>query len=535
MRAVCRGARGCERVGIDDDFFALGGHSLLATRLISRIRATPRCGACDPQPVRGADGGGAGAAAACAGAASGPALRRAAAAGRRSRCRMRSSGCGSWTGWSARARGLHLIPLALRLAGPLDRAALQAALGDVVARHESLRTLFPERLGVARQLIFAERGAGAAAGRGGERRALAGALRAAARRGFDLARELPLRAHLYGLGAQEHVLLLVLHHIAGDGWSLAPLLRDLARAYAARCARAAPGWAPLPVQYADYTLWQQAVLGDESDPDSALARQLAFWRATLAELPEELALPTDRPRPAVAEPSRATAWRLRCLAQLHRGLVALARESGASLFMVLQAALAALLTRLGAGTDIPIGSPIAGRTDAALDELVGFFVNTLVLRTDTSGDPSLRDADRAGARAQPGGLQPPGASVRAAGGGAQPGALAVAPSAVPGDAGAAEHGAGAAGAGGACGERLSGGGRWRQVRPVAEPAGAAPVRTGAGGVSRGAGIRHRPVRRAGVEAAGGAAGAAAGGGAGGAGSADRAARHSGRRRSGARC
>ena len=284
----------------------------------------------------------------------------------------------------------YLIPLALRLAGPLDRAALQAALQDVVARHESLRTLFPERLGVARQLILAPRAApvpllveevSAAA--------LTGALRAAARRGFDLAHELPLRAHLYGLGEQEHVLLLLLHHIAGDGWSLSPLTRDLSRAYAARCAGAAPEWAALPVQYADYTLWQHALLGTESDPDSALARQLAFWRARLADLPEELSLPSARPRPAVASHG-GDSVAVALSGELHRGLVGLARESGASLFMVLQAGLAALLTRLGAGFDIPIGSPIAGRTDAALDDLVGFFVNTLVLRTDSSGDPSLR-------------------------------------------------------------------------------------------------------------------------------------------------
>ena len=219
--------------------------------------------------------------------------------------------------------------------------------------------------------------------------AVAGALRAAARRGFDLAHELPLRAHLYGLGEHEHVLLLLLHHIAGDGWSLSPLTRDLSRAYAARCAGAAPSWAALPVQYADYTLWQHALLGTESDADSALARQLAFWRATLAELPEELSLPSTRPRPAVASHG-GDSVAVALSGELHRGLVGLARESGASLFMVLQAGLAALLTRLGAGFDIPIGSPIAGRTDAALDELVGFFVNTLVLRTDSSGDPSLR-------------------------------------------------------------------------------------------------------------------------------------------------
>ena len=219
---------------------------------------------------------------------------------------------------------------------------------------------------------------------------LAEALRAAAREGFDLAVEPPLRAHLLVLGESEQVLLLLLHHIAGDGWSLAPLMRDLSRAYAARREGRPPELPALPVQYADYTLWQNAVLGDENDPQSAISRQLAFWTATLAGLPDALDLPTDRPRPAVSS-YRGDSVSLRLSGELHGALLGLARESGASLFMVLQASLAALLTRLGAGNDIAIGSPIAGRGDGALDELIGFFVNTLVLRTDTSGHPSLRE------------------------------------------------------------------------------------------------------------------------------------------------
>ena len=191
-------------------------------------------------------------------------------------------------------------------------------------------------------------------------------------------------------GEREHVLLLLLHHIAGDGWSLAPLVRDLGRAYEARLAGGAPAWPALPVQYADYTLWQHAVLGSEEDDESAIARQLAFWTDALKELPDQIDLPSDRARPAVAS-HRGDSVPLTLGPQLHRGLLALARESGASLFMVLQAGLAALLTRLGAGNDIAIGSPIAGRTDSALDDLVGFFVNTLVLRTDTSGNPSFRE------------------------------------------------------------------------------------------------------------------------------------------------
>ena len=223
---------------------------------------------------------------------------------------------------------------------------------------------------------------------------LAAALASAVGRGFDLARELPLRAHLYALEASsgaavaDHVLLLVLHHIAGDGWSLRPLLRDLGALYRARLEGTPASLPSLPVQYADYTLWQQAVLGEEGEADSAIARQLEFWKEALKELPEQIELPADRARPAVSS-HRGGHVALGIDAELHRGLATLARSSGASLFMVLQAGLAGLLTRLGAGTDIALGSPVAGRMDAALDELVGFFVNTLVLRTDTSGNPGF--------------------------------------------------------------------------------------------------------------------------------------------------
>jgi len=284
------------------------------------------------------------------------------------------------------------IPLALRLEGAMEPDALEAALADVVARHENLRTIFPERDGVAYQQVLPAAQARPALVREalGSEAALAQRLVQAAASGFELERELPLRAWLFGLGPQRHVLLVLVHHIAGDGWSLGPLSRDLARAYAARLRGQPPSWAELPVQYADYALWQRQLLGEEGDPESLLAQQLGFWRRALAGMPEELNLPVDRPRPAVAS-HRGASVPVELGAGLHGRLLGLARACGASLFMVLQAGLAALLARLGAGTDIPIGTPIAGRGERALEELVGFFVNTLVLRTDVSGRPSFRE------------------------------------------------------------------------------------------------------------------------------------------------
>ena len=379
---------GLQRVGIDDNFFALGGHSLLATRLISRIRSSldvevairtlfeaPTVEALaqrlhDAETAR-------------------PALVPMA---RRAKVPLSFAQRRLW--FLHRLEGpsaTYNIPMAIRLTGALDQEALEAALSDVVARHESLRTIFPETSGIPRQQIIEASVAAVHLHKNNVTEAtLQGAIIAAAQQGFDLTSEPPLRAHLFVLGEREHVLLLLLHHIAGDGWSLAPLWRDAAVAYGARVEGKAPSFAPLPVQYADYTLWQHEVLGSESDPNSAMARQLSFWSETLKGIPDQIELPTDRPRPAVAT-YRGDVVSIHMDAELHRALLTLARDSRASLFMVLQAGLAALLTRLGAGTDVPIGSPIAGRTDGALDDLVGFFVNTLVLRTDASGNPSLRE------------------------------------------------------------------------------------------------------------------------------------------------
>ena len=280
------------------------------------------------------------------------------------------------------------IPVILRLDGDLDRMALAAALGDVTARHEVLRTVFPmTEDGEPYQQILPPAEQDLAVREVAETE-VDQAVTELTGEPFDLATQVPLRSRLLTTGPRSHVLVLVLHHVAGDGWSLRPLARDLATAYAARRQGTEPDWEPLPVQYADYTLWQRDLLGGADDPDSVLAEQVAYWRQALAGSPAELALPGAGPRPAVAG-YRGHSAALPVPAEVHRDLTELARSRGATLFMVVHAAVAALLSRLGAGTDLPLGSPVAGRTDPALDDLVGFFVNTLVLRTDTSGDPTF--------------------------------------------------------------------------------------------------------------------------------------------------
>ncbi|MBB6255449.1 condensation domain-containing protein, partial [Nitrospirillum iridis] len=378
---------GLDRVGIDDSFFDLGGHSLLASRLIGRIRSTLGV----ELPLRALFEAPSVAALASrlgTGLVARPAL---VARARPAAIPLSFAQRRLWVLHQIEGRdATYNIPLALRLDGPLDADALISALGDLVGRHESLRTLFGEHDGGAVQRILPASAAVPIVERtAADEDGLPDLLAAAASHGFDLAAELPLRAALFRIGDGRHVLLLVLHHIAGDGWSLGPLLRDLATAYEARCRGLPPSWPALAVQYADYTLWQHDLLGSEADTASRISQQLAYWQSALAGLPEQIALPTDRPRPAMAT-RRGAVHGFSLDGALHGGLLALARDGRASLFMVLQAGLAILLNRLGAGSDIVLGSPIAGRTDDALDDLVGFFVNTLVLRTDVSGDPSVR-------------------------------------------------------------------------------------------------------------------------------------------------
>ncbi|MGV9878666.1 amino acid adenylation domain-containing protein, partial [Streptomyces sp. NPDC003379] len=379
---------GVGRVGANDNFFQLGGHSLLATRLVSRIRSAlglqARVAAVFEAPTPAAL-----AAHLTATGRPRPNLTR---RERPEVLPLSHVQRGLWfINRLETAQGTYNIPFVVRLTGELDTRALEAAFAAVVARHESLRTVFPEADGEPRQTVLGPTTAAPAltvvdaVGQDP-----AAAITRAAGEGFDLTAQPPLRTTLVKTGEREHVLITVVHHIAGDGWSSAPLARDLSKAYAAALDGETPVWQPLPVQYADYALWQHELLGDESDPDSLISRQLAHWTRELADLPEELPLPFDRPRPrGTGLPGARAPFRL--TAPTHRALLRLARERGATPFMVLHTALTALLSRLGAGTDIPVGTSVHGRGEEALDPLVGYFINSLVLRVDSSGDPTFAE------------------------------------------------------------------------------------------------------------------------------------------------
>ncbi|WP_260610774.1 non-ribosomal peptide synthetase [Streptomyces sp. WAC06614] len=395
LRTLFAEVIGRDEVGPDDNFFSVGGHSMYGVRLVNRIRATLGVEArirdlfLAPTPRE--------LAARLAGQAA-PSRRPgpAAVAPQQRPERIPLSYAQRRLWFVDQLEGpsrSYTIPFALRLDRPLDPAVLAEALADVAGRHEVLRTVYPAVEGEPYQQVLTGDAARptldlvTCPADGTEQ-----ALDAAAGHVFDLAADLPLRATLIteqgtdgdvdGDG-QRQILVLLVHHIAADGWSTGPLLHDLATAYASRADGAAPAWRPLPVQYTDYTLWEQAALGGEAAED-----HVAFWRQTLAGAPEVLEPTPARTRPAEAS-RRGAAVPVALDATVHARLEQLALEHGATLFMVVQAALAAVLTRHGAGTDLPLGTVVAGRDDEVLDDLVGFFVNTLVLRCDTSGDPEF--------------------------------------------------------------------------------------------------------------------------------------------------
>ncbi|MFL5382886.1 MAG: non-ribosomal peptide synthetase, partial [Longimicrobiaceae bacterium] len=289
---------------------------------------------------------------------------------------------------------VYNIPVARRLAGALDEAALERALGEIVRRHETLRTVFREVDGSPVQVIAPFDGFALPvedlSGLGEADREAAVRRRAGeeARRAFDLSAGPLFQAGLLRLGEEDHVLLLSMHHVVSDGWSMGVLFRELSALYAAY---REGGESPLPepeVQYADYAVWQREQLEGE-----VLDRQLAYWRERLARAPELLELPTDRPRPA-EQTFRGAHERIELPGELMGRLRALGRSEGATLYMVLLGAFQVLLSKYSGSEDIVVGSPIAGRTRKEVEELIGFFVNTLVLRTDVGGDPGFREVLR---------------------------------------------------------------------------------------------------------------------------------------------
>ncbi|MET7699934.1 amino acid adenylation domain-containing protein [Streptomyces sp. NPDC005485] len=393
----------------DEDFFELGGHSLLAARLLGRVRSVfgveidIRTLFEARTPARLA-----------------PHVDRAPAA---LPPRAPESASGPLPVSDAEQRlwfldrigagAAYNLPMLVRLRGALDPVALSDALADVADRHEVLRTLFDEADGVpVRRVLtgpdarppFAHLHVGAAE--------LDDRVEQAARRRFDLRTELPLRAVLFTVRERpdEHALLVLVHHIAGDGWSLRPLFGDLSRAYEARARSSGLSGtdlggttlAPLPVPYAEHARRRLDRLGSPADPYSLITRQLTYWKDQLANLPVDGPLLPRRPeRPAVPGPDAGVVVR-RLDAAAHARLVDFARTRGATLFMALHAALVTALVRAGADPDTAIGAPVAARAaaESGVEEVVGFFVNLLTLRTDASGDPTaaellrrVRDAD----------------------------------------------------------------------------------------------------------------------------------------------
>ncbi|MBO0856408.1 MAG: AMP-binding protein, partial [Nocardia sp.] len=379
------------RVGADDDFFELGGNSLLAAQAAARIGSAldirvPVQSMFDASTV----------------AALAERLERGVGVGAGSRLRpmprpdripLSPAQQRMWfLNRFDSASAAYNVPAAVRLTGRLNIDALRAALADLVDRHEVLRTVYPEvESGPVQLILPAEQAVPELESRTVAPEEIEEAVVGLVSTAFDVTERVPMRVALFeisGAGSEpEYVLAMVIHHIAGDGSSMAPLTRDLMTAYAARSAGAEPGWTPLEVQYADYALWQREVLGSEDDPESMAAAQLAYWKDELAGLPDQLDLPADRPRPAV-QSFAGRMVEVRVDAEIHRGLAELAQAHGATLFMVVHTALSVLLARLSGTDDIAIGSPMAGRGEEKLDDLIGMFVNTLVFRTRVDeGEP----------------------------------------------------------------------------------------------------------------------------------------------------
>ena len=386
-----------DRGGADDSFFELGGHSLLATKLVAAVRS--RCGvdvgvqevfalatvaalAAHVDEVT-ATGGSSGRPEIVAVPHDGP-------------LQMSAAQLRQW--FQFRIDGpnpVNNIPFAARITGPSDADALVAAINDVVERHEILRTTYTELDGAPHQVIHPAAPLVVRRARGADEEWLQRELDAERKYCFELETDWPIRAAVFST-PEYHVLSIVVHHIAADHWSAGVLFTDVLSAYRAHRAGQGNPLTPLPVQYADFAAWQNSLLADAGEDGAAgksLGAQRDFWVDQLAGLPEENGLRPDFPRPPVPS-GGGDALDFTIDDATRAKLVELTRELGVTEFMLLQAAVAVALHAAGEGVDIPLGTPVAGRTEPQLDQLIGFFINIVVLRNDLSGNPTLREVLR---------------------------------------------------------------------------------------------------------------------------------------------
>ena len=379
---------GLERIGIDDNFFEMGGHSLLATRLVSRVRTTlgvelairtlfeaPSVGQLSTRLSEG--------------------TRKRTALERQARPERMPLSYAQQRLWFLDRLGEtsteYNMPGALRLRGELNREALEKAINRIVERHESLRTHFEEKDGEPEQVIEAglrievpvedlselEEGA--------QQERIAAAMRREGEEPFDLARGPMLRMKVLKLGEQDHILLRTMHHIVSDGWSEGVFNREFEILYEAyREGRESP-LKPLGVQYADFAIWQRSWLDG-----GALDEGLKYWKEQLEGIPERLELPVDRARPVV-QTFAAEECHTVLSGEMTAGLKRVSQENQATLYMTLLAAFGVLMSRYSGQEDIVVGSPIANRQEAQLEEMIGFFVNTLVMRMRVEGGMSFRE------------------------------------------------------------------------------------------------------------------------------------------------
>ncbi len=382
-----------DRVGVHDSFFALGGHSLLATQLISRAREifevdlslpelfeTPTvAGLAERVDFRMREGGG----------AEIPPIEP---VSRKGELPLSFAQQRLWfLDQLAPGNLFYNIPLAVRLKGRLDVAALERTLNEIVERHEILRTTFDTVDGKPVQVIAPQREVPlpvkdlARLDQAERQAAVRQMAQDEAQRPFDLKAGPLFRAGLLRLEEEDHVLLLTMHHIVSDGWSMGVFVREVAQLYTTFASGEPSPLPELPVQYADFAQWQREWLQGE-----VLEKQLSYWKEQLGDSPPMLELPTDYPRPAV-QTSRGATETLALPEELSESLKALGREEGATLFMTLLAAFQTLLYRYTGQPDVSVGTPVAGRGRPEVQDLIGFFVNTLVMRTDLSGGPSFRD------------------------------------------------------------------------------------------------------------------------------------------------